>query len=237
MAAISSAWLLFRGAGLVSLYSRKSIGTKGHNAVLTSLVLGLLRMFVIIVSILVLAQIWALPYSGVLAGMGIGGLAFALAAQPTLQNMIAGFTLFADNPLSVGDLCRYGDKVGTVEEIGLRSTRIRSLERSLISIPNTEFADMQLDNLDSRDLFLLKETIQLRYETSPDQLRFILAETRKLLIQHPKINPDPARVRFNSFGAYSLDLEIFAYIETSKYNECLAIKEDVLFRIMDFEVC
>ena len=229
----SMAWLLYRGAGLAHHYSRKSTGTKGQHAVITSLALGLLRLIILLVAMLLLAHIWGIPYAGVLTGLGIGGLAFALAAQPTLQNIIAGFTLYADNPLSVGDFCRYDDNVGTVEEIGLRSTRIRSLERSLISIPNTEFANMQLDNLGSRDRFLLKETIQVRYETSPDQLRYILAEVRKLLIQHPKINPDPARVRLHAFGAFSLDLQVFAYIETSHFNDYLAIKEDVLFRIME----
>jgi small-conductance mechanosensitive channel len=168
--------------------------------------------------------------------LGIGGLAFALAAQPTLQNMIAGFTLFADSPLSVGDFCRYGEKIGTVEEIGLRSTRIRTLERTVASIPNSEFANLQLENFAKRDRMLFRTTLQLRYETTADQLRFVLAELRRLLIAHPRIHPDPARVRFAGFGNHSLDLEVFSYVQTRDYNEHLAICEDVLFRMMQIVI-
>jgi small-conductance mechanosensitive channel len=214
-------------------YSSRLIGTEGHEAVLTSLVFGVLRILVIIAGVFLVAEIWSVSYTSVLAGLGIGGLAVALAAQPTLQNMIAGFTLFADSPLSVGDFCRYGDKLGTVEEIGLRSTRIRSRDRTVVSIPNSAFADMQLENFTKRDRILIHATINLRYETTADQLRFVLAELRRLLIAHPKIHPDPARVRFFGFGSHSLDLEVFAYVCTSDYDEYLAIREDVYLRMME----
>jgi small-conductance mechanosensitive channel len=229
----SGVWLAYRGLSIGAAYSSRLIGTGGHEAVLTSLVFGVLRILVIVAGVFLMAEIWSVSYTSVLAGLGIGGLAVALAAQPTLQNMIAGFTLFADSPLSVGDFCRYGDKLGTVEEIGLRSTRIRSLDRTVVSIPNSAFADMQLENFTKRDRILLHATINLRYETTADQLRFVLAELRRLLIGHPKIHPDPARVRFIGFGSHSLDLEAFAYVCTSDYNEYLAIREDVYLRIME----
>ncbi|MCP5526817.1 MAG: mechanosensitive ion channel family protein [Verrucomicrobiales bacterium] len=230
---VSGVWLAYRGIGLAADYSHRAIGTTGHQAVLSSLAFGILRILLIVVAALLLAEAWSLPYSSVLAGLGIGGLAFALAAQPTLQNMIAGFTLFADSPLSVGDLCRYGDKMGTVEQIGLRSTRVRSLDRSVVSIPNSEFANLQLVNLSKRDRILLRTTLQLRYETTPDQLRFVLAEVRRLLIRHPRIHPEPARVRFVEFGAHSLDLEVYAYVRTSEWSEFLAVREDLFLRLMD----
>jgi small-conductance mechanosensitive channel len=229
----SGVWLAYRGLSIGAAYSSRLIGTEGHEAVLTSLVFGVLRILVIIAGVFLVAEIWSVSYTSVLAGLGIGGLAVALAAQPTLQNMIAGFTLFADSPLSVGDFCRYGDKLGTVEEIGLRSTRIRSRDRTVVSIPNSAFADMQLENFTKRDRILIHATINLRYETTADQLRFVLAELRRLLIAHPKIHPDPARVRFIGFGSHSLDLEVFAYVCTSDYDEYLAIREDVYLRMME----
>jgi small-conductance mechanosensitive channel len=225
-------WLAYKGLSIGAAFSSRHIGTTGHEAVLSSLIFGILRLIVILAGVLLMANVWSVPPTSVLAGLGIGGLAVALAAQPTLQNMIAGFTLFADSPLSVGDFCRYGDKLGTVEGVGLRSTRIRSLDRTLVSIPNTVFADMQLENFSMRDRILLRTTIGLRYETTADQLRYVLSEIRRLLIAHPKIVNDPLRVRFVGFGSCSLDIEVFAYVSTSDYNEYLAIQEDVYLRIM-----
>ncbi|MCB1095788.1 MAG: mechanosensitive ion channel [Verrucomicrobiae bacterium] len=233
LAIAAGVWLIYRGLGLAGDHSNRALGTAGQHAVLTSLIFGVLRILVIVAGALMIADAWSLPYTGVLAGLGIGGLAFALAAQPTLQNMISGFTLYADCPLSVGDFCRYGDRIGTVEQIGLRSTRIRSPDRTVVSIPNSEFANLQLENFAKRDRMLFRTTLGLRYETTPDQLRFVLAELRRLLIAHPKVDPDPARIRFAGIGAYSLDVEAFAYVATSDWNEFLAIREDIYLRILD----
>jgi MscS family membrane protein len=163
-------------------------------------------------------------------------LAIALAVRPTLENIIGGLTLFADRPVRVGDFCRYGEDVGWVEEIGLRSTRIRTLEHSLVSIPNSTFSQMHLDNLDARYTRLLRTVLQLRYETTPDQMRYILAKLRELLIGHPMVTPDPARVRFVAYGAYSKDIEVFAYLRCQKHDTFLAIQEDILLRMEDIIV-
>jgi MscS family membrane protein len=171
--------------------------------------------------------------TGILAGLGIGGLAVALAAQKTVENLFGGISLALDQPLRVGDFCRFGDRVGTVEEIGLRSTRIRTLDRTVVSIPNAQFATMELENFAARDRIWLKATLGLRYETTPDQLRHVLVEIRRMLYGHPRVHPDPARIRFVGFGSYSLDLEIFAYVLTADFGEFLAIREDLYLRIMD----
>jgi len=167
------------------------------------------------------------------AGLGVGGLAVALAAQTTIANFIASVILYVNRPVRIGDFCRYGDQIGTVEEIGLHSTRIRSLERTVVTVPNAEFAQMQLDNFSRRDQRLLRTTLQLRYETTPEQLRYILAKLRELLIGHPMVTPDPARVRFIGYAAYSLDVEVFAYLRCQDQNTFLAIQEDILLRAAD----
>ena len=179
------------------------------------------------------AEAIGIPIAPLVAGLGVGGLAIALAVRPTLENVIGGLTLFADRPVRVGDFCLYGDKIGTVEEVGLRSTRIRTLERSVVTVANAEFSQMQLDNFSLRDQRLLKTVLQLRYETTPDQMRYVLAELRKLLLGHPMVTPDPARVRFVGYGAFSKDLEVFAYIRTSDHDAFLAIQEDILLRMED----
>ena len=120
-----------------------------------------------------------------------------------------------------------------VHEIGLRSTRIRSLERTLVTIPNAEFSQMNLENFAVRDTRLLRTTLNLRLDTTMDQLRYVLAELRKLLLGHPMVTESPARVRFVDFGDYSLDVEVFAYLRCKDQDTYLAVREDILFRIAE----
>jgi len=171
--------------------------------------------------------------TALVAGLGVGGIAVALAAQKSIENLFGGVMLYADSPARVGDFCRWSGQVGTVEEIGMRSTRIRTLDRTVITVPNAEFSNLQIENFTRRDSMRLYTVIGVRYETTPEQLRHVLVEVRKLLYAHPKISPDPARIRFVGFGAYSLDLEIFAYVTTTDWNEFLQVREDVFLSVMD----
>ncbi len=169
----------------------------------------------------------------IIAGLGVGGLAIALAVRPTFENLIGGFILFIDKPVRVGDRCRFGGQLGDVETIGLRSTRIRTRENTLLTIPNAEFAHMQIDNLSQREFTLYRVTLSLRYETTPEQMRYVLAKTREMLLGHPKVTPFDLRVRFRDLGEYALNIEIFAYTRTNKFSEYWAIREDLNLRIMD----
>jgi MscS family membrane protein len=173
------------------------------------------------------------PVYGVVAGLGVGGLAIALAARPSVENLIGGMSLFADKPIRVGDFCKYGDMLGTVEAIGLRSSRLRGPDRTVTTIPNAAMARMPIVNLTQRDRMLLKAVIGLRCETTPENLRYILVKLRELLLSHPRVHPEPARARFIGFGASSLDIEVFAYVMTRDSAEFLGIQEDILLRIMD----
>ncbi len=170
--------------------------------------------------------------TALLAGLGVGGIAVALAAQKSIENLIGAVTLYAAQPVRVGDFCRFGNTLGTVEEIGLRSTRVRTLENTLVSIPNAEFSSLHLDNYSKREKIWYHPRLKLRYETTPDQIRYILVEVRTLLYSHPKVLPDPARIRFVGFGEYSIDLDIFAYIAETDYGKYLEVSEDLNLRIM-----
>jgi MscS family membrane protein len=203
------------------------------DAALVRVVVRLLAISTAIFLAIWVAYSFGVPVTPLLASLGVGGLAIALAVRPTLENVIGGFILFADKPVRVGDFCRYGDEIGTVEEIGLRSTKIRSLERTTVTVPNAEFSQMKLDNFAKRDLRLLKTVLQLRHETTPEQMRWILAKLRELLLGHPMITPEPARVRFVGYGGYSKDVEIFAYLRCQDQDTFLAIKEDILLRVGD----
>jgi MscS family membrane protein len=186
------------------------------------------------VGLLVLAlQRLGVPVSGIITGLGVGGIAVALAAQSSLQNLLGGAILLTDRAVRVGDFCRIGEHLGTLEAIGLRSSRLRGLDRTIITIPNHEFATGKIENYGSRDQMLFRMRLGLRYETTPDQLRCILADMRALFIAHPMVSPDPARARLFECGESALDIEMFAYIRANDWNSYLAIREDLLLRILD----
>lgn len=190
----------------------------------------------VIGAVLILArglQDLGLPVLSLLTGLGLGGLAVALAIRPTFENLIGGVILFSDRPVSVGDFCSFGDLAGTVEKIGMRSTQVRAPDRSLISIPNSKFADMEIINWAQCDKMMILTTIGLRYETRPDQLRFALVKLREMFYAHPKIDPENVRVRFSGYGASSLDIAIRVYALTRDWDEFHAIREDVYLRVSD----
>ncbi|MGH0038556.1 MAG: mechanosensitive ion channel family protein [Myxococcota bacterium] len=219
--------------GALALHARAE--RLGNAALIPVLVPGqrLVKVLMLLLGLLGVLGTLGVDITAAVAGLGVGGIAIALAAQKTIENLFGGVTLFADKPVAVGDFCRYGDSVGTVEEIGLRSTRIRSLDRTVVTVPNSEFSNLALENFARRDRMRLWTMIGVRYETSPEQLRFLLTRLREVLVAHPRVTDDPARVRFVGFGACSLDLEVFAYVDTADWGEFLTIREDVYLRFMD----
>jgi MscS family membrane protein len=231
----SAAWLSWRAALVVAeaLISSPRIAPEGVDAHLIRLCTRLLGLVAWAWFLVMGADRVGIPAYGVVAGLGVGGLAIALAAQPTIENLIGGFSLFADKPVRVGDLCRCGEDEGTVEAIGLRSTRIRGLDRTLTTIPNAALAKLAIENFSERDRILIQTTIGVRYETSLEQLRFLLATIRELLMTHPRIHKETARARLVGFGESSLDIELFAFATTRDRIEFLSIREDILLRVME----
>ncbi|HMK23475.1 MAG TPA: mechanosensitive ion channel domain-containing protein, partial [Terriglobales bacterium] len=134
--------------------------------------------------------------------------------------------------IRVGDSCNFNGRVGTVEDISLRSTRIRTVERTELSIPNGALAAMNIENLSRRDKILFNPSFALRSETTPDQLRYVLTEARRLLYQHPKIETPTARIRFAAVEQSWLTLEVSGYVLTAEFAEFAAIREDILLRLM-----
>jgi MscS family membrane protein len=228
-------WLLFLITQRVAdaVIRIRDMGVQQLDAQLVRLVSKLIGVLLGLLAIVNLADQLGIPIAPMLAGLGVGGLAVALAVRPTLENVVAGFVLFADKPVKVGEFCMFGDKLGTVESIGLRSVKIRGLDRTVISLPNAEFSMMEITNFSRRDSNLFHSTLGLRYETTSDQLRLVLARLRELLIRHPMVSMDPARVRFAGYGDFSLNVELFAFVNTRDWNEFLAVQEDLNLRIKD----
>lgn len=228
-------WFLLRATGVTMQRLRTHAITAGRTGTGTLALLGerLLKAFVVIVAALAILNTIGFNLTTVLAGLGIGGIAIAFAAQKTLENLFGGVSVLADEVIRVGDTCRLGDRVGVIEDISLRSTRIRTVERTELSIPNGALAAMNVENLTRRDKILFNPTLGLRYETSLDQLRYVLANVRRMLYEHPKVESESARVRFESFDNNALGLEIFSYVLTRDFAEFTAIREDLLLRITE----
>jgi MscS family membrane protein len=227
-------WAGFRAVETVSRAARARFRRQGRYA--AAAVLPLLQK-VAKASLLLLGALLYLDNLGVnvsalIAGLGVGGLAVALAGQRTVENLFGGIVLILDQPVRVGDFIRYGDKMGTVEDIGLRSTKIRTLDRTVVSIPNGSFSQLELESFAVRDKICLQAVLGLRFETTAEQMRACIEGIRAVLLAHPDVDPDPARVRFTGFGASSLDLELFAYIKTSDFDKFLRVREELFLRIM-----
>jgi MscS family membrane protein len=230
---LAAAWLAVLvisrfGEGIINARHLRSASL---NSQLIRTITRLISIVVVIYLGVIAAESFGIPVTPLIAGLGVGGLAIALAVRPTLENIVGGFILFADKPVRVGDFCTFGDKMGTVEEVGLRSTRIRALDRTLISVPNAEFANMQIINWASCDSMLIESTIRLRYETTPDQLRYVLTKFREMFLAHPKIDQNSARIRFVGYGESSQNVSIRVYATTQDWNEFFAIQEDVFLRV------
>jgi MscS family membrane protein len=168
-----------------------------------------------------------------LAGVGIGGIAVAVAAQKSLENLLGGVSIVFDQVVRVAEFLKIGDIMGTVVEVGWRSTSIRTLDRSVVSIPNGQLANLSLENLSSKDKFWFNPSVRLRYDTTAAQLRSILAGLNRLLKSEARIEPASIRVRFTRLGTSSLDLDIFAYVMTRDLLEFLKIQEELLLAVLD----
>jgi MscS family membrane protein len=176
---------------------------------------------------------WGYNTTTILAGLGVGGIAIALAAQKTIENFFGGVSVIGDRTVAVGDFCKFGDRAGTVEDIGLRSTRIRTTDRTVVIVPNSAFSTMTVENFESRDKMLFHFTLSLLRNTTPEQVRALLKTISNILREQPKVEAGAVPVRFIGVGAYSLDLEIFAYITTRDGDEFMTLQQDLLLRILD----
>lgn len=171
--------------------------------------------------------------TSVLAGLGIGGLAFAFGAQKTVEHLFGSIAIGVDQPFRVGDFVSLEGVVGTVEAIGARSTRVRTLDRTLVSFPNGKLAEARSESFSARDRIRLLANLGLAYSTTADQMRRVLAEVEAALRAHPKIWPEAMAVRFNDFRDSSLNVEVMAWFQTTDWNEFTAIRQELFLAFME----
>lgn len=224
-------WRLVDVAGDLLLGSPWATGNSSSRS-LIPLGARVAKVGVAAIAIVATLSLLGYPVASLIAGLGLGGLAFALAAQKTVENLFGAFSLGVDQPFREGDFVKIEEFVGTVEAIGLRSTRFRTLDRTLISIPNGRLAEMRIESFTARDRLRLATVIGLVYETTATQMRAVLAGFERVLREHPRIWPDAVTVRFREFAASSLDIEVMAWFSTANWGEFQAIRQEVLLVFM-----
>jgi len=192
-----------------------------------------LKVFIIALGIVAVLQNLGINVSAFIASLGLGGLAFALAAKDTAANLFGGFAILSDNIFKIGDWVKIGGVEGTVEDIGMRTTKIRAFDKRLIVVPNATIANSAVDNFSRRDRRRIKMRIGLTYSTTPETMNKILKETREMLHNHPKIHKEPLFVYFDEFDDSSLSLFFYLFTTTAVWEEYLKIREDINLKIID----
>jgi MscS family membrane protein len=229
-------WLWLRVVDVVAAIADDRLRIHGRAGAvgIVPLLRRTIKIFVAAMAVIVVVQNLGYDATGILAGLGIGGLALALAAQKTVENVFGGVMVIADQPVRVGDLCRFGTRVGTVEEIGFRSTRVRTPERSLVSIPNAEFSSTQIENLSARDRMLLQATLGLKVgTTTAAALRKLLPGLRAVLERAARVDAASIGVHVVGVSLTSIDVEVVAYVQTRDWNEFVRIREDAFLGMLD----
>ncbi len=191
------------------------------------ILVGILSFFVI------LGSVFGLNITSLIAGLGIGGLAVALAAKETLENLLGSFTIFVDQPFVIGDLVKVGSISGTVEKIGFRSTRIRTLEKSFVTVPNKKMVDAETENLSMRTARRVEFNLHLANTSSHEQLQKAVEEIRTLISNHRDTDHSDITTRFHHFGTHSFDVRIDFYILTNQNTEAFRVREEINYAILD----
>jgi len=230
----SCVWLFILLNGRVEGLLRQRLA-RGHTGAASILRLGrrVIDVLAVFVGMLVGLNHFGVNPTAALAGLGVGGIAVALAAQKTLENVIGGASIIFDQAVRVGDSLKFAEMQGTVEDIGLRSTRIRTPDRTVVSVPNGQIANASLENISIRDKFWFHPNLCLRWETTASQMRSVLEALSNLLAQHSHVERDSIRVRFFRFGTSSLDVEVFAYFFAGDWVHFLEIQQELLLQIME----
>lgn len=237
----SSAIVVFLARGLIELieiYAHnqaeiKQLFNKEVDEILIPFFAKMFKAIVIILAFVVIASKWGYDVNGFIAGLGLGGLAMALAAKDLLANIFSGIVIITDKPFNIGDWIKTNDLEGTVLDINFRSTRIKQFDESLVTIPNSTLVNAPITNFTKRTMRRITFNLKIKYNTSSEQLKKCVARIEALLLEHPKIDNRTIFVKFDSFGDSSLNIFIYFFTNTIIWDEYLNIKQDVNFRIMD----
>ena len=192
-----------------------------------------LKIFIIIIGILaIIGNIFEVNITALAAGLGVGGIAIAMASKESLENLFGSFTIFLDQPFTVGDIVTIGAITGVVEKVGFRSTRIRTFDKSLVTVPNKKMIDLELDNLGERPVRRCKFNVGITYNTSSEDIKKIVQEIQNAIDNHTMTTKD-GKVRFMEFGNSSLDIMVLYYVKSADWDDYINTKENINYIIME----
>ena len=232
---IALAWFAIRLVDAVAAKLTDNLNARERRQAVSvvTLVRRIVKLLLIAIAFVAILDTFGIDVTAGVAALGIGGIALALGAQKLIENLVGSISVIADKPIQIGDVCKVGEVLGTVEDIGMRSTRIRTLNRTVVTIPNGDFSSLQIENYTRRDRFLFNPVIGVEYSLTAAQLREAIGIVEGILADHPQVSEDPCRAKLANFGASSLNIEVFAYIEVADYVESLGIRQELLLQIYE----
>jgi len=228
-------WALYNVVEQFEGYIKKSVGKFGKaSKEFVSFVIKLIKIFIVSIGIISLLQDWGINVTGFLASLGLGGLAFALAAKDTAANIFGGIAILTDNIFKIGEWVKIGDVEGTVEDIGMRTTKIRAFDKRLIIVPNATIANSAVENFSRRDKRRIVMRIGLVYDTPVEKIQQIVNDIREMLLAHPDIAKDESLlIYFDEFEDSSLSIFCYFFTNTAVWSEYLKIKEEINMKIIE----
>jgi MscS family membrane protein len=228
-------WVMFAATSLLGQLYANRLRASGRvgSEVLVKPVENALKLIIAAACILIYMDKIGINITTVLAGLGVGGVAVALALQRPMEDVFGAVTLYAQQPVRIGDFCRFGQITGTVEEIGLRTTKVRTLANTLIAVPNSQLVNESIDNISARRKILYSPRLRLGYDTPSETVRRVLEGIRALLAEDDRVLDEGMRVRFVEIADDSLQIEIFAHIDTTVWADFLEISEDLNLKILE----
>ncbi len=227
------AWFLIRLVGLLMehvesvLNARRQYGSRS----MLHLARRAINVTIVVFAALLVLSNWGYNTTTIVAGLGVGGIAVALAAQQTIANVFGGVSVIGDQPIRIGDLGKFGDLTGTVEDIGMRSTRIRTLHRTVVSVPNAAFAALNIENFTMRDKILFNTTLPIKRGMPEEQVKQAMDAIQQKLASHKSVEAGKQFVRVTGLTPAAVTLEVFCYVKTSDWNEFYAVQGDLLLAI------
>ena len=228
-------WILLRMIDFVGLIllKRAELTANKMDDQLIPFIIEIGKIFIYIFGVfIIMGNIFNVNIAALATGLGIGGIALAMASKESLENLLGSFTIFFDQPFTVGDVVIVGSITGTIEKVGFRSTRIRTFDKSLVTVPNKKMIDAELDNLGLRTVRRVKFNVGLTYETSAEQIKAIVNDIQEMINLHEKTNQD-GRVRFQEFGPSSLDIMVIYFVNSPRWEDLIDVKEDINYKIIE----
>jgi MscS family membrane protein len=232
---IAFAWTLISLVDFYFIYLQQKFENEDRLGALVLLkpARTVVRILIVVIAFLAWLDNIGFQVTTLLAGLGVGGIAIALAAQAILADFIAAIILLMAQPVRVGDFCRFGNTLGIVEDIGLRATRIRTLDNTVVSVPNAEFSKQHIENYALREKVWFHPKVKLPYETSKDTIRKIAEGIEEMLKNHPEVHNEPIQVYFTEIGDYSHNIDVFSYVATGDYGKYKKIAHELNNSIME----